>query len=123
MSKIIVAVDDSFFIRNLLTEELEEEFGDKIQLILAKDGEEGYTKIMESKPDLIISDENMPKMTGLEMIRKVVDNSVKCPIVMLTADIQNLVEEEAKSLGVKKVLPKPVELDDLLDIVEDLIEL
>ena len=104
-------------------EELEEEFGDKIELILAKDGEDGFEKIMASTPDLIISDENMPKMTGLQMIRKVVDSSVKCPIIMLTADIQNLMEEEAQALGVKKVLPKPVELEDLFDVVEDLIGL
>ena len=60
----LLYVEDEEIVRNLLSPRLER-FVKK--LYVAKDGQDGYSKYLEFKPDLILTDISMPKLNGIEM--------------------------------------------------------
>ena len=67
--KILIA-DDSRVMRQIVTRTLRQAgFGDH-DLVEAADGRQAYDKTVAEKPDLVISDWNMPEMTGIEVLRK-----------------------------------------------------
>ncbi len=82
-------------------------------IILASDGEEGYMLFNKHRPQLIVTDINMPKLTGIEMIHKIkqLDSSVECIILSAYDEKKNLLD--AIKNGVSDYLTKPVKIDDL----------
>lgn len=101
--KIIIADDHALLrqgIRNVL--ELEEDF----QVISeASDGEQAVQQAVELKPDILLLDINMPKMTGLEVIGKVTAQQKQVKIIVLTMhDDENYVIEVVKAGAVGYLL-------------------
>lgn len=98
--------------------DIRDEFVDILSLfvdetVTACDGQEGLEKYRQKKPDLIISDIQMPVMTGLEMIKKIRETDIQTPIIVTTAFNDNKYLIEAIDLGVEYYLLKPVMLDKL----------
>ncbi len=98
--------------------DIQEEFVDILQLYvdeihLASNGHEGLEKYQNVLPDIIITDIQMPLMSGLEMITKIRDTDQEIPIIITSAfeDSQYLLE--AIGLGVEYYLLKPVMIDRL----------
>ena len=58
----------------------------------AADGEEGYEKYKKNRPDIMIVDINLPKLNGLELVRRIRENNHSTKVIMLTA------HSETKSL-------------------------
>jgi YesN/AraC family two-component response regulator len=88
-------------------------------LYLAQNGEEGLKKFREIQPDLIITDIQMPKMNGIEMIKNIRNENETIPIIITTAfnDIKYAIE--AIKLGVDGFFLKPIDdLKKYLDILE-----
>jgi DNA-binding NtrC family response regulator len=79
--KTILIIDDEPDIRILFGEEL----GQRYKILTAKDGEEGLKSIFEKKPDLVILDIKMPKMNGLEVLRKSKSFFPSLPIILCSA--------------------------------------
>ena len=65
----------------------------------------------------LVVDQNMPKMTGLEMIEKLSDRGVSIPSLLITGIHDSTVERRAAELGVMTVLEKPMSHHDLLRFV------
>lgn len=81
MNKILIVEDEPDMVTGLRDNfELE---GYKV--IVARDGEEGLKKALEEKPDLIVLDLMLPKMSGLDVCRNLRKSSFDAPILMLTA--------------------------------------
>ena len=80
--KTILAVDDESSILDLLKFNLEKE---GFNFISAEDGEEGINKVLNEKPDLLLLDVMIPKMDGLSVCRKVREEKINIPIIMLSA--------------------------------------
>ena len=82
---------------------------------VAKDGIEAYELYKEKKPDIIISDLNMPGMGGIELGKKIRETDHSTRIIMLTAhsDVQNLLA--ATELKLTKYLLKPTKGADLFN--------
>ncbi len=117
--KILVA-DDSEFIVQLIDRTL----SDCGYLILkAYDGEEALNKIAVDEPDLIILDVIMPKMTGLEVCRKLKSDkkTMLIPVVLLTS--KNFVEDKVRGLetGADDYITKPFNSKELQARVQGLI--
>lgn len=110
MKKKIVIADDEAIIRMDLKEMLECENYEIIGE--ASDGQKAYELLMELNPDLAILDINMPKMTGLEVARKIKETK-NIPIVILTAYSQDSTIEEAVDLGIYAYLVKPIREEQL----------
>src|ERR1039458_2030491 len=81
MSRILVIEDDPAILRGL-ADSLKRESHD---VLPAADGEAGYGMIGQKRPDLVILDLMLPKMSGYELCRRVRAEGVTTPILMLTA--------------------------------------
>jgi len=88
----------------------------------ASSAEEGLTKFKGGiKPDLLITDLNMPGMNGIEFIKKVrtdVPNLRFMPILFLTTESQQSKRDEAKAAGASGWLVKPVNAEQLLGTIK-----
>ncbi|HET9532305.1 MAG TPA: response regulator [Blastocatellia bacterium] len=85
---------------------------------LACDGEEAYSKAMEEQPDLIVTDINMPGVSGLDLIDHIKnDERLKhIPIVAMSA-VERKQLKRAQELGAIAVYQKPVEYDKLFKFI------
>lgn len=116
MSTTIMVVDDSPFASKQIKDIVEDNGYEVIGY--AKDGKEAIEFYKELKPDIVILDIIMPGLNGLETaeILKKQDPAVK--ILMLSSLCDAGTMEEVKSIGVKHLIPKPLEADVLLASLE-----
>jgi FixJ family two-component response regulator len=81
----------------------------------------GSDFITDIDPDglaCIVVDQNMPEMTGLEMLQRLDNQGVNIPSVLITGSADDRVVREAAELGVMKVLEKPMSHHELLRFIE-----
>tara|TARA_B100001094_G_C18147505_1_gene781677 strand:+ start:811 stop:1173 length:363 start_codon:yes stop_codon:yes gene_type:complete len=118
MGKKVMIVDDSRTIRQQVSFTLSK---GGYEVVEAEDGIEGLSKLDEN-PDtaMIISDVNMPNMSGLEMAEKMKEKGVNIPIVMLTTEGASDLIERAKAAGAKGWLVKPFKPEQLVAAVDKL---
>jgi len=110
MNKILIVEDEPDMVTGLRDNfELE---GYKV--IVARDGEEGLKKALEEKPDLIVLDLMLPKMSGLDVCRNLRKSSFEAPILMLTARGQELDKVLGLEVGADDYITKPFSLNELL---------
>lgn len=90
-----------------------------IQLDSAFNGRQGLQKIREQLPNLILLDMELPDMEGLDVIRKLKEDSStqKIPIMVLSANALQSQINQAKSMGVEHYLTKPLEIKDFVDLI------
>jgi len=98
MPKRVLVVDDDDNTRRFLTVALE---ANGYQAVTAADGDEGYKKVQESPPDLILLDVMMPKKTGFSLFKQLrrQEEFKEIPVIMLTAVAGVLEEEDALAEG------------------------
>ena len=117
--KILVAEDNEqfrLFIKDLLHHEYD--------VLLATDGEEGFTLATQYNPDLIISDVMMPKMNGYEFCQAV-KSDVKCshiPFILLTAKNSSKSRTSAYEAGADSFIAKPFDIEVLMSRIHQLLE-
>ncbi len=110
MKKILIIEDDLAILRGL-KDNLEYE---GYQVIVAADGETGYCQIKEQKPDLVVLDLMLPRMSGYEVCRKVRAEGITTPILMLTARGEEMDRVLGLDLGADDYVTKPFSLPELL---------
>ncbi len=121
MAKTILIVDDSATMLMSVKSNLENN-GFKVET--AEDGVKAMAKLTTGlKPDLIITDINMPNMNGLELIKnaRAVPGLRFTPILALTTESQQGRRDEAKKLGATGWLVKPVGGADLIKIIKQVV--
>ncbi|MEM7595901.1 MAG: response regulator, partial [Cyanobacteria bacterium P01_A01_bin.83] len=95
------------------------------QVLVCRDGQEAWSQIQQypKRIDLILSDIEMPKLNGFELLKKVraLPAFEKTPIVMATSRISDRHKQEAKRLGATDYLGKPVQPQQLIDTVAALL--
>src|SRR5262249_43982132 len=84
----------------------------------ASNGEEALAMLPKLRPDLIITDCQMPGMDGIRLTRALRATGVEVPIIMLSGATERAVIDSAKRAGVTRFLAKPVELADLRDALQ-----
>ena len=115
----VLYVEDNDAARKSTHTMLYELFGD---IILAKDGEDGFSKFKENNVNLIITDLNMPKLNGIEMIAKIRELDNKIPILILTAYNESDYFIETIKHGIDGYLLKPIIFNQFLDVILKIIE-
>ena len=111
----ILVVDDSIFVRQFMKKYLLEIKKD-LEINFAASGEEGFGVYLDKKPSLIITDLLMPGMGGEAFIKAVREIDHETKIVVLSADIQKIVRDEIKSLGISAFLNKPINRENIFAI-------
>lgn len=71
--------------------------------------------------DLVITDQTMPKLTGMELAAQLLLISPKLPIILYTGHSEHLSEESVKQQGIKSFLKKPVEIETLITTIDKLL--
>jgi DNA-binding response OmpR family regulator len=104
VGKNILLVEDDEKISKLVKELLEE---DSYHVTQSFDGDDGYSKIIENKYDLILLDIMLPKLNGYKVCRQVRSAGITTPILMLTAKSGEYDLEEGLDTGANDYLKKP----------------
>ena len=114
--KKILIIDDERSIRATLKEILEFE---KYLVETAQDGTEGYKMAEEKNFDLIFCDIKMPKIDGIETLKKIVENNILTPVVMISGhgDIETAVH--TLKIGAFDYIEKPLDLNRVLTCVKN----
>lgn len=87
--------------------------------LLAGDGEEALGIVRREKVHLVLLDMHMPKLTGLETLRRVRQLRAILPCILLSADLDELIVEQAQRLRAFSVLAKPVTRRQITGVVRD----
>src|SRR5271168_1387100 len=120
MSKLLLVEDDNN-LREIYEARLQAE---GYEIVSAHDGEEALVVAKAERPDLIISDIMMPKISGFEMldILRNTENLKNVPVIMLTALGQNDDQQRADKLGADRYLVKSqVTLEDIVKVAHELL--
>ncbi|MCE8440114.1 response regulator [Rhodovulum sulfidophilum] len=117
MSKTILAIDDSPSILQMVSHTLTTA---GYRVIEAVDGADGYDKAVGNPIDAVITDLNMPRLNGLDFIRKYRSHgaSAGVPIVFLTTETDDGLKREAREAGATGWIAKPFRQDQLLAVVK-----
>lgn len=116
----LLVVDDEQDVRSFL----QEAFSSNYNVILAVDGEDGWTKLNKNHPQLVISDVMMPKLDGYQLCEKIKSSTEFChiPVILLTANNENTKKIEGLELGADDYIIKPFSIKYLEVRVKKLIE-
>jgi len=114
MPRVLIVEDD-----DSMSVALRDGFGyEGYEVTLAHDGEEGYRLASDEPPDLMILDVMLPKMTGLDVCKKLRSAGSGIPIIMLTARGQEIDKVLGLKLGADDYVTKPFGFMELLARVE-----
>ena len=113
----------------LIIDDNEEVLGIFKQLLLdegyrvstANNGASGVALFLRQNFDLVITDNNMPGMNGLDVIRRI-NNIIKVPIILMSSDYLPVESDDARSMGVNAVISKTIDDYDFCELVEYCLE-
>ena len=116
----ILVVDDEIHILRVVAIKLK---NNGFDVLTAADGKLGFETALEHKPDIIVSDYQMPNMTGIEMVKKLRQEkeTSEIPVIMLTARGFAIEELEKVSLNIAEFLSKPFSPKELLNTIENIL--
>ncbi len=115
----ILIVDDEQSLREMLTVLLQRE---GYQIAQAANGEEALAKIAENNVDLIISDIKMPRLTGIDLLRRIREQENDTTMIMMTAFSSTEEAVEAMKLGAYDYITKPFKNDEIRLVVKNALE-
>lgn len=121
MAKIILAVDDSTSIRQMVAFTLKSA---GYTVIEAVDGQDGLDKIKnQATVDLVLTDQNMPRMDGLTLIRTLRGQPqfAATPILMLTTESSDEMKTQGRAAGATGWIVKPFDPHKLLEVIKKVI--
>ena len=110
MTRVLVIEDDPAILRGLKDNLAAESY----EVLTAPDGEAGYRLIDDEKPDLVILDLMLPRMSGYEVCRRVREEGNTTPILMLTARGEEADRVLGLDLGADDYVTKPFSIRELL---------
>ena len=113
---LILVVDDSITVRRVTQRLLQRE---GYRVALAADGLQALERLAEELPGVVLSDIEMPRMDGFDLVRNIKADPrlASLPIITITSRIAEKHREHAKSLGVDHYLGKPYSEEELLSLI------
>ena len=117
MAKMIMTVDDSASVRQMVAFTLKQNGYDVVEAV---DGKDALAKLTGTKVDMVITDLNMPNLDGIGLIKGVRANPAYrfTPIVMLTTESQDSKKSEGKAAGATGWIVKPFKPEQLVAVVK-----
>jgi len=116
----ILAVDDSASMRQMVTFTLK---GAGYNVIEAADGQEALEKAKGQNVDLVLTDQNMPRMDGITLVRNLrgLPTYAKTPMLILTTESSDEMKTKGKAAGATGWLVKPFDPGKLLEVIKKVI--
>jgi len=117
MTRVLIVEDDPAILRGLKDNLLAESY----EVLTASDGEAGFRLIHEQRPDLVILDLMLPRMSGYEVCRRLREEGDRTPLLMLTARGEEADRVLGLELGADDYVTKPFSVRELLARVKALL--
>lgn len=116
-----LVVDDEFHIVQVVAIKLR---NNGFEVITAENGDIAYRLACEHSPDIVITDYQMPVLSGIELIEKLRQNPATefTPVVMLTARNFSVEDDQKQTLRISACLSKPFSPREVLQTVEDVLK-
>jgi two-component system chemotaxis response regulator CheY len=120
MAKSILAIDDSASIRQMVNFTLK---SSGYEVTEAVDGMDGLDKAKAKTFNLVLTDQNMPRMDGLTLIKslRALPQYKSVPILMLTTESSDAMKQQGKAAGATGWLVKPFDPQKLVEVVKKVI--
>lgn len=120
MAKTILAIDDSASIRQMVSFTLK---SSGYEVVEAVDGQDGLDKAKTKSFNLILTDQNMPRMDGLTLIKslRALPQYKTVPILMLTTESSDTMKQQGRAAGATGWLVKPFDPQKLIEVVKKVI--
>jgi two-component system alkaline phosphatase synthesis response regulator PhoP len=118
--KKVLVVDDEIHIVHVVAIKLR---NNGYEVMTAANGDEAFELACDEKPDIIVTDFQMPVMTGLELLEKIRQNEATkdIPAILLTARSFAIEDEQKQNLQISECLSKPFSPKELLRCIEDVL--
>jgi len=118
--KKVLIVDDEIHIVHVVAIKLR---NNGYEVISADNGAEAFDLALKEKPDIIVTDFQMPAMTGMELVEKLRQHgeTKDIPVIVLTARSFAIPQEQQKKLQISGCLSKPFSPKELLGDIEDVL--
>ena len=120
MKARVLIADDASFMRQMIREIIEPEGFEVVGE--ASDGVEAMEQYMQLHPDLVTMDIVMPKRSGIDAVKGIVEQSPGACIVMCSALGQETLVREALQAGAKGFIVKPFKPENVIRILENALE-
>jgi two-component system chemotaxis response regulator CheY len=119
MGKKVLIADDSTSMRQMIDFTLNDAGYTVVQAV---DGEDALTKFAQDI-NVVITDLNMPKMNGIELIKKIREGTVNkfVPIIMLTTESETTKKEEGRKAGATAWIIKPFTPENLIETIKKVV--
>ena len=116
MGKIVLTVDDSASIRQMVAFTLKSA---GYEVVEAVDGEDGLNKAKGKQANLVLTDQNMPRMDGITLTRKLRENPKfkSTPILILTIESSDQMKQAGRAAGATSWLVKPFDPAKLIEVI------
>jgi len=111
----ILIADDSIAMRMMVKRMIKKAGFAGHNLSEAEDGAKALESVKQSKPDLILSDWNMPNMTGLEFLVALNEHDIKVDFGFITTEASQDMRDKAEDAGAKFLISKPFTEDSVRD--------
>ena len=111
--KKVLIVDDDDSLRNILKQTLKNSY----IVTAASNGKEGLNLFRKKYFDLIITDSQMPLMSGDEMVREIHKKAVNIPIIFMTGDVGSCLQDNTYP-----VIQKPFEMEILINMIQQILD-
>ncbi len=120
MAKTVLTVDDSASIRQMVSDTLQRAGSEVVE---ADDGMEGLDKAKSRGCTLGLTDQNMPRMDGLSLIKslRAMPQYRTVPILMLTTESSDAMKSQGRAAGATGWLVKPFDPQKLIEVVKKVI--
>jgi two-component system alkaline phosphatase synthesis response regulator PhoP len=118
--KKVLVVDDEIHIVHVVAIKLR---NNGYEVLTASNGAEAYETACNEKPDIIVTDFQMPVTTGLELVENIRNNEAtkNIPVILLTARSFAIEDEQKQKLRISECLSKPFSPKELLRCIEDVL--
>lgn len=116
MYERVLIIDDSQEIRDFLSDYILKPKG--FEVIMASNGLMGLEMAIAKEPDLMIVDQQMPRLTGLEVLEKLQERGIEIPAILATAHGSEETAVQAFRLGIRDYVIKPFDADEISESVD-----
>ena len=116
----ILAVDDSASMRKMVSFTL---VGAGFQVVEAVDGIDAFEKALKQQFDLVLTDQNMPRLDGIGLVRKLREQPAyaQTPILILTTESSDQMKQAGRAAGATGWLVKPFDPNRLIEVIRKVI--
>jgi CheY-like chemotaxis protein len=116
----VLVVDDELTFSSAIRDTLES-LGEGYVVDTADNGSIAWDKIQKIVYELVITDLRMPQVDGLELLEKIQSSGINTRMILMTAYGSETVKAKAESLNVARYLPKPIDIDDIINATREVL--